>query len=54
VGIITGTYSSIYIASAFVLWWHERARRRTAPALAAPSPIIVKVPFATEQQRKAA
>ena len=23
VGIITGTYSSIYIASAFVLWWHK-------------------------------
>jgi SecD/SecF fusion protein len=54
VGIITGTYSSIYIASAFVLWWHERARRNTAPALTAPSPIIVKVPFAVGQQRKAA
>ena len=23
VGIITGTYSSIYIASVFVLWWHK-------------------------------
>jgi len=23
VGIITGTYSSIYIASAIVLWWHK-------------------------------
>jgi SecD/SecF fusion protein len=23
IGIITGTYSSIYIASAFVLWWHK-------------------------------
>jgi SecD/SecF fusion protein len=54
VGIITGTYSSIYIASAFVLWWHERGRRRTAPALAAPSPIIVKAPFASGQQREAA
>jgi SecD/SecF fusion protein len=26
VGIITGTYSSIYIASAFVLWWHKGQR----------------------------
>ncbi len=26
VGIITGTYSSIYIASAFVLWWHKGER----------------------------
>jgi SecD/SecF fusion protein len=26
IGIITGTYSSIYIASAFVLWWHKGER----------------------------
>ena len=26
VGIVTGTYSSIYIASAFVLWWHKGER----------------------------
>src|SRR5206468_5195013 len=26
VGIITGTYSSIYIASALVLWWHHGHR----------------------------
>ncbi len=26
VGIITGTYSSIFIASAFVLWWHKGQR----------------------------
>jgi SecD/SecF fusion protein len=26
IGIITGTYSSIYIASAFVLWWHKGDR----------------------------
>ena len=25
VGIITGTYSSIYVASAIVLWWHKGA-----------------------------
>ncbi len=32
VGIITGTYSSIYIASALVLWWHKGARPRTSNA----------------------
>ena len=26
VGIVTGTYSSIYIASAFVWWWHKGER----------------------------
>jgi SecD/SecF fusion protein len=26
VGIITGTYSSIYIASSIVLWWHKGQR----------------------------
>jgi len=29
IGIITGTYSSIYIASALVLWWHGGQRPRT-------------------------
>ncbi|SPE59388.1 Protein-export membrane protein SecD [Verrucomicrobia bacterium] len=28
IGIITGTYSSIYIASALVLWWHKGQRPR--------------------------
>jgi SecD/SecF fusion protein len=26
IGILTGTYSSIFIASAFVLWWHKGQR----------------------------
>lgn len=30
IGIITGTYSSIYIASATVVEWSERAKRKTA------------------------
>ena len=30
VGIVTGTYSSIYIASAFVLWWHKGERPKMA------------------------
>ncbi len=32
IGIITGTYSSIYIASALVLWWHKGARPRMGAA----------------------
>jgi SecD/SecF fusion protein len=30
VGILTGTYSSIYIASALVLWWHKGERPKMA------------------------
>ncbi|HVM50222.1 MAG TPA: protein translocase subunit SecD [Candidatus Acidoferrum sp.] len=54
VGIITGTYSSIYIASAFVLWWHERGRRKTVAAPASAAPVMVGAPFAAAQPRKAA
>ena len=32
VGIITGTYSSIYIASALVLWWHKGQRPKIGGA----------------------
>lgn len=32
VGILTGTYSSIYIASALVLWWHKGERPRIGPS----------------------
>lgn len=39
IGIITGTYSSIYIASALVLWWHRGQR----PAIGA-SPVAVQQP----------
>lgn len=31
VGILTGTYSSIYIASALVLWWHKGKRPQIGP-----------------------
>ena len=36
VGIITGTYSSIYIASALVVWWHKGKR----PAMGAVTPLV--------------
>ena len=38
VGVITGTYSSIYIASAFVLWWHRSKRPEAAAQLTVVSP----------------
>jgi preprotein translocase subunit SecF len=44
VGIISGTYSSIFIACALVLWWHKGELPTTAPraavaeASAAPRP----------------
>lgn len=42
VGILTGTYSTIYIASAVVLWWNKGARPSIGsqvPMGAAPAPV---------------
>jgi len=38
VGIITGTYSSIYIACALVLWWHKGERPRAATQVTMEAP----------------
>jgi SecD/SecF fusion protein len=38
VGILTGTYSSIYIAGAMVLWWHKGERPKTAAQVIAEAP----------------
>ena len=35
VGVVVGTYSSIYISSAFVLWWHEGERPKASAHVAA-------------------
>lgn len=44
VGIITGTYSSIYIASALVLWWHKGQRPPTnAPQVVSSETVAAKV-----------
>ncbi|HTI98043.1 MAG TPA: protein translocase subunit SecD [Dongiaceae bacterium] len=41
VGILTGTYSSIYIASAIVLWWHKGHRPNIgSPVNAATSAVV--------------
>ena len=39
IGIIIGTYSSVFVASPIVLFWHDWAdkRKKTAPAVAAGS-----------------
>jgi len=34
VGMISGTYSTLYIASGFVYWWEQKAEKRRAAALA--------------------
>jgi len=40
VGILTGTYSSIYIASALVLWWHKGQRPNIGTALNPGTPMV--------------
>jgi preprotein translocase subunit SecF len=38
-GIIVGTYSSVFVASPIVLFWHnytDTRKKRTAPAVTAP------------------
>ena len=48
VGIVTGTYSSIYIASALVLWWHKGQR----PQIGA-GPLAAETVAAARSQRAA-
>ena len=43
VGIITGTYSSIYIASALVLWWHKGQRPNIGSQVAMQNASAAKV-----------
>jgi SecD/SecF fusion protein len=42
VGIITGTYSSVYIASALVLWWHKGQRPVTSQVVTMETAAAVK------------
>ena len=48
VGIVTGTYSSIYIASALVLWWHKGQRPQIG---ATPVPVDAAAAGAQVQAR---
>lgn len=43
VGIVTGTYSSIYIASALIVWWHRGAKPRIAPRAAISGPEVSRL-----------
>jgi SecD/SecF fusion protein len=43
VGVIVGTYSTIFIASALVLWWHKGERPNLAPAIVMDNPATVRV-----------
>ena len=49
-GIIVGTYSSVFIASPIVLFWHNFVdqRKKTAPALAS-SPAVSRPPSRAEE-----
>ncbi len=40
VGILTGTYSTIYIASAIVLWWHKGQRPVIGPVQTVSAPQV--------------
>lgn len=42
VGIITGTYSSIYIASSVVLWWHKGERPKASSQVIMDQPVTVR------------
>jgi SecD/SecF fusion protein len=42
VGILTGTYSSIYIASALVLWWHHGERPKIGATVVVDSAVTAK------------
>jgi preprotein translocase SecF subunit len=47
VGILTGTYSSIYIASALVLWWHKGQRPALGSGVAMESAPGARQPAGT-------
>ena len=43
VGILTGTYSSIFIASALVLWWHKGERPKTSSQVMIDNSVTARV-----------
>jgi preprotein translocase subunit SecF len=58
IGIIIGTYSSVFVASPIVLFWHNfsEGRRRTAPAASIPAvkPQVSAKPQPSRKPSKAA
>ena len=53
VGMVSGTYSTIYIASAFVLWWDDRKQSRGARAQAAQAAELAAAKAAAKAPKKA-
>src|SRR5574340_448602 len=53
VGIIIGTYSSVFIASPIVLFWHNWADKRQGRVAPAPAPVAVKPQPAGGRRTKA-
>ena len=55
VGIITGTYSSVFIAAAIAVIWQGRRPVKTAPAAAQPpAPAVDRKPASTARKRRRA
>lgn len=46
VGILTGTYSTIFIACAIVLWWHKGQR----PVIGGQTPGVSQIPSVSQPQ----
>jgi preprotein translocase subunit SecF len=51
VGIIIGTYSSVFIASPVVVWWNERSGAKKAAKKTAPAPPAVSNPTVTHGKK---
>jgi preprotein translocase subunit SecF len=54
-GIIVGTYSSVFVASPIVLFWHDwaDARKKTAPVAAASRPAVAPAKAPVDKKRSA-
>jgi len=54
-GIIVGTYSSVFVASPIVLFWHDwaDARKKTAPSAAASRPAVAPAKAPVDKKRSA-
>ena len=49
VGILAGTYSSLYIASGILLWWHKGERPRTGARITVQNePVRTAAPATTK------
>ena len=52
IGIIVGTYSSIYVASAIVVIWKDFRGRRKLQVVPAPKPAAPVTPAAANKKKK--